>query len=276
MNGLGYLEEILKRHHQNLTDVSKEGNVSKSLEIPKFRNTTFFQFIEDCIEFFKTNKSTKPYTQAKYVLEQITMDGRIAFQPAITALNTEINKHSEYGNGYVPDYLFLSNIRPWLMNHLSPSEQEQIARSVSQHQGSKPQENSDTCTVCGTMGHTWKQCRLKGKHLHIHEWIQRLSPQTKQEILQDFKKDRKKAYEKYQTSLKARKEARSKIAALVELCETDATVNFPQEPNNINNRAVIHNDDIFYGSLDDELVDPEEPILDGESVEAIMHEAMQE
>lgn len=276
MNGLGYLEEILKRHHQNLTDVSKEGNVSKSLEIPKFRNTTFFQFIEDCIEFFKTNKSTKPYTQAKYVLEQITMDGRIAFQPAITALNTEINKHSEYGNGYVPDYLFLSNIRPWLMNHLSPSEQEQIARSVSQHQGSKPQENSDTCTVCGTMGHTWKQCRLKGKHLHIHEWIQRLSPQTKQEILQDFKKDRKKAYEKYQTSLKARKEARSKIAALVELCETDATVNFPQERKNIINRAVIHNDDIFYGSLDDELVDPEEPILDGESVEAIMHEAMQE
>lgn len=191
------------------------------------------------------------------------------------------------------------------MNHLSPSEQEQIAglneqnrskltvhatminqkekerrpylpRSVSQHQGSKPQENSDTCTVCGTMGHTWKQCRLKGKHLHIHEWIQRLSPQTKQEILQDFKKDRKKAYEKYQTSLKARKEARSKIAALVELCETDATVNFPQERKNIINRAVIHNDDIFYGSLDDELVDPEEPILDGESVEAIMHEAMQE
>ena len=127
MDGLGYLEEVLKRYHQTLTDISKEGNVSKSLEIPKFQDSTFFQFIEECIEYFKTNTSTKPYTQAKYILEQITLDGRTAFQPAITALNTEINKYSEFGTGYVPSHLLLHNIRPWLMNHLSPTEQEQIA-----------------------------------------------------------------------------------------------------------------------------------------------------
>jgi hypothetical protein len=291
MDGLGYLKEILTRYHHSLTDVSKDGSVTRSLTVPTFQGITLFQFIEDLIQYFRICNTWSPYTQAKYVLEQIKEDKRTAFGPAITALNTELNKYSN-GTGYVPDHLLLSNIRTWLMNHLSSSEQETVA-SVNRTQSALtvhktnlrgnrqpykhsqkpyPSKNSDGsqnpnksdvfCHACGNGGHTWKDCPVKGKMLHINEWIAKLSPDKKKEILDDYIQDRKAFNERYKKGMLARKKTRAQIAALVHTCNDDDSVDFDTMRKHIINKAVFMHDDLYYGSLDDALHDPTEPEID--------------
>ena len=132
-----------------------------------------------------------------------------------------------------------------------------------------PTQNRRQCSACKKF-HSTDQCPLKGPIIRLLDWIERLKPSTKEKIKEDYIQDRKTVHERYMNGMKSRRRVRAVICDLRQQYDNQIT---GTNPNELDRRFEIERDaiikiaridhpDLFYGSLDDELEDFLEPILE--------------
>ena len=234
-DGLGFLTSVLGKVHPNLCDTIGSTSITDKIRLPEFTDDiNFFEFLEQVIQYFKDNPRSH-LIHSTYVKEQMSLDGR--FGVALNALILELNKHSD-GTGYLPPELRLENLGDFVTQRLTDPEIIQIAHprnkpSISVNKGNTarrkfkvtdaPSQNDsrDTnenqtkfCKACGQYGHDIDECRVCGKHIHLQQWLDRLSDDKRRDFLVMYRNDRKKAHENYLSNLYARKSLKKKVRAL--------------------------------------------------------------
>ena len=161
-----------------------------------------------------------------------------------------------------------SNRKP----HRTPVQDQRRTDTDHAQQTDQNKQSETLCIGCWTYGHPVEECTKTGAHIAIDAFLQRCSDQTKKEIKAAYRKNRKEAHERYLRAYKRRQELRKKIRRL--------EYQYNQDSNGLTNQQdraamaeldalkvscirVAHdeNPDIEFGSLDNNYIDHNEPML---------------
>ena len=150
-------------------------------------------------------------------------------------------------------------------------------RDNREHQHDKPrylkqQPTEDFCISCMTYGHPDTECTKTGAHISIADYLSRCSRERKQEILRAYRQNRKDAHERYKAAYQRRRDLRKRIRHLEyhhhydkngQFKDIDPVTAASLDRQRISCIRIAHDQhpDLDFGSLDNDYVDMEEPIL---------------